>query len=74
MTGKGGSPFGNQRTAYKILEGIFMADIDDNFQNVLKCFQDALGKEDGKALFNKTLSIIRELASFTKNGEADIQK
>ena len=74
MTGKGGSPFGNQRTAYKILEGIFMADVDNNFKNVLQCFQNALGKEDGEALFYKTLSVIRELANFTKDGEVDIQK
>ena len=54
MVNKGPSPYGNQRTAYKVLEAIYSADADNGFENVKKCFINALGEEDGLALFNKT--------------------
>ena len=75
MVNKGPAPYGNQRTPYKILEAIFMADEENRFENVLKCFQNALGKEDGKILFDKTLSVIKTLCRYTNSeGDPDIEK
>jgi hypothetical protein len=43
MTGKDKrSPLGNQRTAYKVLESLFIAS-KDNPQELLDCFINALG-------------------------------
>ena len=75
MVNKGPAPYGNQRTPYKILEAIFMADEENRFENVLKCFQNALGKEDGKILFDKTLSVIKTLCRYTNSeGDSDIER
>ena len=75
MTQKGPSPYGNQRTAYKILEGIYSADAENNFENVKQCFINALGEADGLALFNKTGQIIHELTGLVNSeGEPDIDK
>lgn len=75
MTQKGPSPYGNQRTAYKILEAIYTADIDNNFENVKRCFINALGEADGLALFNKTGQVIHELTGLVNSkGEPDVDK
>jgi hypothetical protein len=72
MVDKGPSPFGNQRTAYKILEALF---INENNGDLLKCFKDALGEHDGQLLYDKTASIVRELAAIVDSeGNPDIKK
>ena len=75
MVNKGPSPYGNQRTAYKVLEAIYNADTENRFENVKKCFINALGEEEGLALFNKTGQIIHELSGMVDSeGNPDIKR
>ena len=68
------SPLGNQRTAYKILESLFIAS-QDNPQELKNIFINALGQENGEKLYNKTLQTIGRIASMqTSDGEPDIAK
>lgn len=57
MVNKKGSPLGNQRTAYKVLEAMFNTDYD-SFKNL---FIEAFGSDTGEQIFYKVTGIIQEL-------------
>ena len=68
------SPLGNQRTAYKILESLFLAS-QENPQELKNIFINALGQENGEKLYNRTLNTIVRISKIqTSEGEPDIAK
>ena len=72
MVNSTGSPLGNQRTPFKILEALFTNEKDGD---LLKCFINALGETDGTALYNKTKEIITELSGYVdRDGNPDVAK
>jgi hypothetical protein len=61
MENKKGTPLGNQRTPYKILETLFLTDVNATKQ----LFENAFGGDTAEQIYNKVADVVYKLKNLS---------